>query len=257
MPRTNDGDPVRSTRRTFWSVTRERWYDVSRSVAKRLSRGRSSSGYTFLSPSDTTRRPRASRRDTNQNVPNSASEGFSGSYAAPVHAERQLSLPSLRAHHVWVLALAGGRCPCLQAASCTPSASSRHAAETSTSPVLHSLRPVFRPRVIGHGSSTTSSCWRRAAFRSATLTDSIDDIVPRNAFFTPGTRNVDLALAKNFQMPWQGQILSVRIEAFNAFNIVKFGFPTNDITNVNFGRILAGATSYSPRVVQLVLRYRY
>lgn len=38
---------------------------------------------------------------------------------------------------------------------------------------------------------------------------------------------------------------------------VKFGFPTNDIASANFGRILGGAGSYSPRVVQLVLRYRY
>jgi hypothetical protein len=49
----------------------------------------------------------------------------------------------------------------------------------------------------------------------------------------------------------------VRIEAFNAFNTVKFGFPVNDITNVNFGRLLSGATSYGPRTLQLVLRYRY
>ncbi len=58
-------------------------------------------------------------------------------------------------------------------------------------------------------------------------------------------------------MPWQGQTVAVRIEAFNAFNQVKFGFPTSDIASANFGRILGGATSYSPRVVQLVLRYRY
>ena len=81
--------------------------------------------------------------------------------------------------------------------------------------------------------------------------------MPRNAFYTPGTKNVDLALSKSFLTPWKGQTMAVRIEAFNAFNTVKFGFPTSDINNVNFGRILGGANSYSPRVVQLVLRYRY
>lgn len=45
--------------------------------------------------------------------------------------------------------------------------------------------------------------------------------------------------------------------AFNALNIVKFGFPLNDINNVNFRKILGPATSFSPRVVQLVVRYRY
>jgi hypothetical protein len=50
---------------------------------------------------------------------------------------------------------------------------------------------------------------------------------------------------------------SVRVEAVNAFNTVKFGFPVNDIRNVKIGKILGGATNYSPRVARLVLRYRY
>ena len=97
----------------------------------------------------------------------------------------------------------------------------------------------------------------RAAFRSLTFTDGYDDISPRNGFFTPGTRNVDLALAKNFQMPWPGQVLAFKLEAFNAFNTVKFGFPVNDIANVNFGRLTGAATGYSARVLQIVVRYRY
>jgi hypothetical protein len=51
--------------------------------------------------------------------------------------------------------------------------------------------------------------------------------------------------------------MSVRVEAFNAFNQVRFGFPNTDINNANFGRILGTATSYAPRTIQLVLRYRY
>ena len=67
---------------------------------------------------------------------------------------------------------------------------------------------------------------------------------------------MDLALAKNFRMPWQGHTCSVRIEAFNAFNTVKFGFPVNDIANLNFGRLIGAATGYAPRTLQFVLRYR-
>jgi hypothetical protein len=122
-------------------------------------------------------------------------------------------------------------------------------------------RPVILDRSIlgAHVSNPDTSQQQlpRSAFRSTDFTDTIDDIVPRNAFYTPGTRNVDLAIAKSFRTPWQGQTFAVRIEAFNAFNTVKFGFPTNDIASANFGRILGSATSYSPRVVQLVLRYRY
>jgi hypothetical protein len=58
-------------------------------------------------------------------------------------------------------------------------------------------------------------------------------------------------------MPWQGHVLALRVEAFNAFNSVKFGFPVNDITNPNFGKLISAATNYAPRTLQLVLRYRY
>jgi hypothetical protein len=60
-------------------------------------------------------------------------------------------------------------------------------------------------------------------------------------------------------MPFDGHNLAVRIEAFNAFNTVKFGFPSNDInpTNTNFGRLTGAATGYAARTLQLVLRYRY
>ena len=85
----------------------------------------------------------------------------------------------------------------------------------------------------------------------------MDDLAPRNAFYTPGTKNVDLALAKNFRMPWQSHTLAVRIEAFNAFNTVMFGFPVNDIASTTFGRLISSATTYAPRTLQLVLRYRY
>ncbi len=124
-----------------------------------------------------------------------------------------------------------------------------------------SIRPVILDRsIIGtHLSSpdTSQQALPRSAFRSADFSDSIDSIVPRNAFYTPGTRSVDLALSKTFLTPWTSQTAAVRIEAFNAFNMVKFGFPTSDIASVNFGRLLLPANSYSPRVVQLVLRYRY
>jgi hypothetical protein len=119
---------------------------------------------------------------------------------------------------------------------------------------------IVDPSVIGtqvDDPDTATQLLPRSAFRSLAFTDTYDDISPRNGFFTPGTQNVDLALAKVFTMPFQGQRLSVRIEAYNAFNTVKFGFPVNDIANINFGRLISGATNYAPRTLQLVLRYQY
>jgi hypothetical protein len=97
----------------------------------------------------------------------------------------------------------------------------------------------------------------RAAFRSTTFSDTFEDLVPRNAFYGDGTRVVDLALSKIFRMPWHGQTVAARIEAFNAFNWVQFAFPNTDTTSATFGAITGTATSYAPRTIQVVLRYRY
>ncbi|MBA3639144.1 MAG: hypothetical protein H0W53_07655 [Acidobacteria bacterium] len=97
----------------------------------------------------------------------------------------------------------------------------------------------------------------RAAFRPVTITDRLENLVPRNAFYGDGLRKVDMALSKVFRLPWSGDDLAVRIEAFNVFNQVQFGFPNTDINSGAFGTINTVATSYSPRVLQFVMRYRY
>ena len=66
---------------------------------------------------------------------------------------------------------------------------------------------IVDPSVIGahvNDPDTATQTLPRAAFRSLTFADDYDDISPRNGFFTPGTKNVDLALAKNFRMPYAG-----------------------------------------------------
>ena len=68
---------------------------------------------------------------------------------------------------------------------------------------------------------------------------------------------MDLALAKIFDMPWTGHTLSVRIEGFNVLNHVQFGYPSTNLSASNFGAIVGTAAAYSPRTLQLVLRYRY
>jgi hypothetical protein len=49
----------------------------------------------------------------------------------------------------------------------------------------------------------------------------------------------------------------LRIEAYNAFNRVQFGFPTSDINSATFGRLLGASSQYSPRTTQVALRYTY
>ena len=42
-----------------------------------------------------------------------------------------------------------------------------------------------------------------------------------------------------------------------SLNKVQYGFPTADLSNANFGRILGGATSYAPRSLQLGVQYKF
>ncbi|HEU4597922.1 MAG TPA: hypothetical protein VFS10_22530, partial [Pyrinomonadaceae bacterium] len=122
-------------------------------------------------------------------------------------------------------------------------------------------RPVLLdPSVLGghinHPSDSVQEL-PRAAFRTLAVTDFGTPILGRNTFFGDGVKNVDLSLVKNFLLPWENHRFSLRADFFNAFNHVQYGFPTSDITNVNFGRILGVATQYAPRSVQVSLRYQY
>ncbi len=67
-------------------------------------------------------------------------------------------------------------------------------------------------------------------------------------------KNVDIAIAKYFNMPWEGHRLQVRAEAFNAFNFVNF---TGLQTNINSSRFGNYTGTTAPRVMQFALRYTY
>jgi hypothetical protein len=51
------------------------------------------------------------------------------------------------------------------------------------------------------------------------------EIGQRNNLRGPTFWNVDLGLAKNFKLPWEGQRIQLRVDAFNAFNHNAFGLP--------------------------------
>ena len=51
----------------------------------------------------------------------------------------------------------------------------------------------------------------------------------RNNLRGPSFWNVDLGLAKNFALPWEGQRIQLRLDAFNAFNWNYFSLPNANI----------------------------
>ncbi len=71
----------------------------------------------------------------------------------------------------------------------------------------------------------------------------------------PGVINVDVSLMKTFSLPWEGHKISLRGEAFNAFNHVNLYNPVLDINNSGqFGEF---QNALPARVMQLSMRYTF
>jgi hypothetical protein len=89
----------------------------------------------------------------------------------------------------------------------------------------------------------------------------------RNAVRGDGYAGVDMALAKRWNMPWEGQTLQFRWEVFNVFNRVRFnalsGLGTQACACIaslqqvpdTFGNYTELLTQ--PRVMQFALRYEF
>jgi outer membrane receptor protein involved in Fe transport len=94
-----------------------------------------------------------------------------------------------------------------------------------------------------------------SAFRVPQFGDT--ELVGRNTFFGDGTNTVDLGLYKSFALPADHRVL-LRLEMYNAFNQAQFGFPARSIdTPATFGQITGTSTLYSPRVIQIAVRYLF
>jgi hypothetical protein len=67
--------------------------------------------------------------------------------------------------------------------------------------------------------------------------------------------NTDMNVAKVFKLPWEGQHIQFRAEAFNVFNNVNFTNPTLNLTSPGTFGEFQGVTD--PRVMQFALRYEF
>ena len=75
----------------------------------------------------------------------------------------------------------------------------------------------------------------------------------RNLMKAPSVKNVDFSAAKSFAIKERLQ-LQFRAELFNIFNHTNFQVPVNNLTNPNFGQILA---AYNPRDIQFGLKLHW
>lgn len=268
VPRTNERRPnPLYTTNLLVSNDAESWYDgIEFAWDKRFSNGlQFQTAYTFSNSEDTTSEATfVGAGDSNQNGPDSKYSRaksrfhtphrftFNGSWRMPFFRDRTDFVG--QAFGGWMLS------GVVKLISGTPFTVIQTGADLNFDGFAESRPVLLDPSILGNKVSdrdTSTQMLPRTAFRPAVYGDSIESLVPRNAFYGDGVQNVDLALSKSFFMPWQGQQLDVRIEAFNAFNEVQFTFPDTNIGNATFGVINGLSAVYSPRVVQLVLRYRY
>jgi hypothetical protein len=70
----------------------------------------------------------------------------------------------------------------------------------------------------------------------------------------PGEEQIDLSVAKTFPV-WRENRVDFRGDFFNAFNIVSYQSPDNNVTDGNFGQITN--TNSTERHIQLSLKYEF
>ncbi|HYN09995.1 MAG TPA: TonB-dependent receptor [Vicinamibacterales bacterium] len=267
VPRTNERRPdPRYTTNLKVSNEAESWYDgVQFEWVKRFSKGlQFIASYTRSKSEDTTSEATfVGAGDSNQQGPNKQyAKGYSrfhtphrfsfnGSYLLPFWRDRRDLLGTLAGG--WQVSAV------VKLASGTPF--------TVTQPTIDldfdgfsEGRPVIVDRsVLGRSvddPATSTTVLPATAFRRYVAGDTIDQVVPRNAFFGDGFDNVDFGLYKNFRLP-SGQTFSLRIEAYNLFNTDQFAFPATDVTGTAFGQITTMHSVYIPRTIQIAFRLRY
>jgi len=97
-------------------------------------------------------------------------------------------------------------------------------------------------------------------FTSTSVSNNFVDELPghtgeRAVLRLPGMFLSDMAVVKLFPLPWEGQRITFRAEAFNVFNNVNYSNPSLSLQAPGtFGEFQAVG---DPRVMQLALRYEF
>jgi len=267
VTRTNERrpDPRYSTNLVIGNGA-ESWYDgLQIEWVKRLSRGFSfTANYTYSLSEDTTSEATfVGAGDSNQLGPDKRyAKGYSR-----FHTPHRFSLngtylvPFLRGRNDLLGSLLGGWqiSGVLKLASGTPFTVTQTGVDLNFDGFAEARPVILDKSILGNSVDDPDKSTQQlpvTAFRPVTILDSVDDIVGRNTFYGDGLVNVDLGIYKSFRV-YREQSVSLRVQIFNLFNYVQYGFPTTDIANANFGRLLTTNGLYIPRTVQINVRYQF
>ncbi len=101
------------------------------------------------------------------------------------------------------------------------------------------------------GNQRTIDKWFDTAFVVPATPGTIDN-AGRNQIYAPGRTNLDVSVARDFRMPWEGHQVQFRFESFNFTNTANFGPP-----NTSVGAPAAGTITQAddPRRIQFALKY--
>jgi hypothetical protein len=79
-----------------------------------------------------------------------------------------------------------------------------------------------------------------------------------NAWVTDWGRNLDISLFRQFHLGLgESRYFEFRAEAYNVFNNIIFGYPNNNIDNVNPGQVTSAAPATLPRQLQMGLKFYF
>ncbi len=101
------------------------------------------------------------------------------------------------------------------------------------------------------GSERTIDRWFDTGFVTASQPGVFSN-AGRNMIISPGLRNLDLMVARDFPMPFEGHEIQFRFEAFNATNTANFGRPATGVGTPAAGTI---NSADDPRRIQFALKY--
>ena len=112
---------------------------------------------------------------------------------------------------------------------------------------------AYRPNVIGDPLAPAGERLITNYFNKANVVLPTDPSQPfgdakRNSVMGYPFRQVDLALAKSFPLPWRKSRLQLRVEAFNLFNRTNFRAANSNRSSAGFGTI---TSTYDARQIQL------